>query len=325
MSLLDACYRRLFNHRILLQDLLGTILEPALCRHLDLRGAVALSPAHVSPSMQTRYGDLAWSVPLTDCQEPALLICIEHQSRPDRHMALRIAIYSLLQLESLAQQSQAAMPLPQPLNLVLYSGKQAWTAATCTQDLFSPSHSLLPPGHKPQQAYLLIDLKQQTLKPCLQPMNLFRLICRIQHNQGLDDLNKLIQTVLDTCSDVALLRDLATWINQTILPRCLPRQDLPHQLHLKDIRAMLEDNSDSWLHQWEAQGIAKGLEKGLYIQRSTLARMIRHKFGSLPATRKQQLEHASSRQLAHWSLQLLDALTLDEVFLAKARTSLKRS
>lgn len=325
MPILDACYRRLFNHRTLLQDLLGAILEPSLCHHLDLRSAVPLSPAHVSSSMQTRYGDLAWSVPLTDCQEPALLICIEHQSRPDRHMALRIAIYSLLQLESLAMQSQADRPLPQPLNLVLYSGKQAWTAATCTQDLFSPSHSLWPTDHKPQQAYLLIDLKQQTLKPCLQPKNLFRLICCIQHNQGLDDLNILMQTVLNACSDTALLRDLATWINQAILPRCLPKQNLPHHLHLKDIHAMLEDNSDSWLHQWEAQGMAKGLEKGLCIQRNTLIRMLRHKFGSLPTARKQQLEHASSRQLAHWSLQLLDALTLDEVFLAKARTSLKRS
>ncbi len=240
-------------------------------------------------------------------------------------MALRIAIYSLLQLESLARQGPAGMPLPQPLNLVLYSGKQAWTAATCTQDLFVMPHLLWPAGHRPQQAYLLIDLKKQTLEHCLQPDNIFRLICRIQHNQGLDDLNKLMQTILDACSDADLLRDLATWINQAILPHCLPKQDLPHHLHLKDIRAMLEDNSDSWLHQWEAQGIAKGLEKGLYIQRSTLARMIRHKFGSLPATRKQQLEHASSRQLATWSLQLLDARTLDDIFHTQARASLKRN
>lgn len=149
MSLPDACYRRLFNHRILLQDLLCAVLEPTLWNHLDLRRASSLSPAHVSSSMQARYGDLAWNVPLTDCQEPPLLICIEHQSRPDRYMALRIAIYSLLQLECMAMQHEAGSPLPQPLNLVLYSGKQTWTAATCTQDLFSTSHFLWPADHRP--------------------------------------------------------------------------------------------------------------------------------------------------------------------------------
>src|SRR5690606_22094032 len=113
--------------------------------------------------------------------------------------------------------------------------------------------------------------------------------------------------------------------------------DLPQHLHLKDIRAMLEDNADSWLHQWEAQGIQKGLQeglqkglqeglqKGLQAQQDTLARLIRHKFGKLPNARRQQLSTADSRQLTAWSLQLLDANTLDEVFQPSASRPRKSS
>ena len=84
---------------------------------------------------------------------------------------------------------------------------------------------------------------------------------------------------------------------------------------------MLEDNSDSWLHQWESQGIQKGLVQGLQqgrrqAQQNTLIRQIRHKFGRLPRARHQQLIQANSRQLAVWSLLVLDAATLDDLFRA---------
>jgi len=257
------------------------------------------------------------------------LLGIEHQSQADRHMALRIGTYRHLQLESFIQGHESGSPLPLPMMLVLYSGKQTWNAPTRSQDLFPKLGPPWPADHIPKQTYLLIDLKKQTLNHSLQPANLFMLICRIQHNQGLAHLNELMQTVLDTCSDMTLLRDLAAWVNQAILPRCLPNLDLPQHLHLKDIRAMLEDNADSWLHQWEAQGIQKGLQeglqKGLQAQQDTLARLIRHKFGKLPNARRQQLSTADSRQLTAWSLQLLDANTLDEVFQPSASRPRKSS
>ncbi|MGE8545864.1 MAG: DUF4351 domain-containing protein [Alcaligenes sp.] len=217
--------------------------------------------------------------------------------------------------------------MPLPLTLVLYSGKQVWSAPLQSRDLFSNYAAPWPIDHIPQQAYWLIDLKKQSLNHSLQANSLFGLICRIQHNQGLAHLSELMQTVLDARPDPSLLRDLAGWINQAVLPRCLPDLDFPRHLHLKDIRAMLEDNSDSWLHQWEAQGIQKGLaqglsqglsqglQRGLQAQQNTLIRQLRRKFGRLPNRYKQQIAKATSRQLTTWSLLLLDAPTVDEVFL----------
>ncbi len=239
-------------------------------------------------------------------------------------MALRMGTYKHLQLESFALRQKSTDLLPIPVMLVLYTGKQSWTAANDLQELFPFAQAPWPVDHIPQQTYLLIDLKKHSLERSLQTESLFTLVCEIQHNHGLEHLGQLMQTVLDTCSDTNLLRDLASWINQAILPRCLPDIDLPHHLHLKDIRAMLDDNSDSWLHQWEAQGIqkglaqglSKGLKKGLRNQKNMLIRQLRHKFGSLPATCKQKVNQAAPRQLSVWSLQLLDARTLDEVFKA---------
>lgn len=70
---------------------------------------------------------------------------------------------------------------------------------------------------------------------------------------------------------------------------------------------MLEDNSDSWLHQWEAQGMQKGLQ-------STLLSLIQHKFGAVQDKYQQEAAQGNPQQLAMWSLRVLDASTIDEVF-----------
>ncbi len=313
MSLLDAAYRRLFSHRILLRELLCAVCSVPLLERLDLDLAMPLSPVYVGPSLQKRQADLAWKVPPRGPDDPALLVGIEHQSRPERLMALRTGTYRHLQLEAYAQQHPSGLGLPVPLMLVLYSGKQAWTAPVRCQDLFSVQTPPWPIDHIPQQAYWLIDLKKQSLNQSLPSSTVFGLICRIQHNHGMAHLCELMQTVLDTCSDAALLRDLATWVNQAILPRCLPNLALPQHLHLQDIRAMLEDNSDSWLHQWEAQGIQKGLLEG---RQSTLLSQIQHKFGFMQDAYRQCVAQGNSQQLAAWSLRVLDAATIDEVFQA---------
>lgn len=187
--------------------------------------------------------------------------------------------------------------------------------------------------HIPRQGFLLVDFKKHALNQFLQDSNLFALICRIQHNQGLADVSCLLQTFIEVCSESALLRDMAAWINQVILPHCLPKVDFPHHFHLKDVRTMLDDYSGSWLEQWETQGIQKGLQKGLrkgmqegraaertkalLRARQTLQRQLRHKFGRLSQASQQTLSQAGYRQLSFWSLRLLDAQSLDDVFQAQ--------
>ena len=313
MSLFDACYRALFNHRLLLLDLLQSIFPTSLLNTLDLNSIQPLPTAYIGPAMQLRQGDLAWRIPAQNTGDPDLLLGIEHQSRPDRLMALRVGTYKHLQLESFLRQHAVPSSLPVPVMLVLYSGKATWRAPVRSRELFPPLQEPCLVDHIPQQAYWLIDLKKLSIEHSLQTESLFILICQIQHNQGLEHLNKLMQTVLEQHLDQSLLRDLASWINQAILPSHLPRQPFPHHTYLKDIQTMLEKHADSWTHQWEAQGFQKG---SLKAQQTTLLRLLHHKFGKLPKSRRQQLMQAGSRQLSIWSLRVLDSLTLDDVFVA---------
>lgn len=333
MSLLDASYRLLFSHRILLRDLLLAVVPADVLGRLDVGRAELVSPVYVGPALQLRQADLVWNVPIQEPLQGHVLIAIEQQSRPDACMALRTYTYGGLQLQAASRRQRAAQGLPILVSLVLYSGARPWHGARAVQRLFqAPFHPWLK-RHIPRQGFLLVDFKKHALNGFLQEPNLFGLICRIQHNQGLAHVSGLLQTFMDVCSEPALQRDMAAWINQVILPRCLPKVDFPHHLHLKDVRTMLDDHSGSWLHQWEAQGLQKGLLQGrvqglregraaertkaLARARQTLQRQLRHKFGRLPEVSRQQLSQAGHRQLSFWSLRLLDARSLEDVFQAQ--------
>jgi len=95
---------------------------------------------------------------------------------------------------------------------------------------------------------------------------------------------------------------------------------------------MLADQSRSWTHQWKMEGLQEGLQEGRQEGRreglkeglregrqegelAVLKRLLARKFGPLPEGIEQRLKAATPAQLETWSLNILDAETLEEVFL----------
>lgn len=71
------------------------------------------------------------------------------------------------------------------------------------------------------------------------------------------------------------------------------------------------------------KGLQKGLQKGLRKgklegkqqgEATLLHRQLTRKFGALPEATQQRIQTATSAQLETWSLNILDAATLDDVF-----------
>ena len=73
--------------------------------------------------------------------------------------------------------------------------------------------------------------------------------------------------------------------------------------------------ADQWKAEGEAKGLAEGLAKGLAKGKAeTLIRLLRRKFGTVPAARLEQIESAPLADLEFWTEAVLVAQTVDEVF-----------
>jgi len=77
---------------------------------------------------------------------------------------------------------------------------------------------------------------------------------------------------------------------------------------LLEITDMLADQSRSWTHQWKMEGVQEG-------EVAVLLRLLTRKFGVLPEPIEKRVRGATTAQLETWSLNILDAETLEEVFL----------
>ena len=117
----------------------------------------------VDPELRETESDLLFSARLRTGRSLLLYVLLEHQSRVDRWMALRMLRYVVRQLERWRQEHPKGERLPLLLPLVMYHGTEGvWTAPRRVEDLFD-----LPEGEQqrerwralvPRFEYLLDDL-----------------------------------------------------------------------------------------------------------------------------------------------------------------------
>lgn len=78
---------------------------------------------------------------------------------------------------------------------------------------------------------------------------------------------------------------------------------------------MLAQNTRSWTEQWRQQGLSQGLSQGLHEgMAKTLSTLLKTKFGTVPPWASERLRQADEDHLTHWSVRVLTASTLDQVF-----------
>ncbi|HUG59393.1 MAG TPA: Rpn family recombination-promoting nuclease/putative transposase, partial [Candidimonas sp.] len=148
----DASYRQLFSSPHMVRCLFDGILQactdygPGLpgANDLDWDAAQALPTSYIGKGLQQRHSDCVWRIPRRDGDDLYILLLLEHQSRIDAYMALRILIYVGLLYQSLLKQGliPAGGRYPPVLPVVLYSGVTPWSAATHLRDCIDTSLAL---------------------------------------------------------------------------------------------------------------------------------------------------------------------------------------
>jgi len=116
-----------------------------------------------------------------------------------------------------------------------------------------------------------------------------------------------------------LERSFSAYIRQLMQMRAQPAEPVPATFNLQELSMLISEKPGLWARQWEREGRRKGREEGREEglragQAALLQRMLARKFGPLPAEIVQRIESADAVQLEAWSLSVLDASALSDVF-----------
>ena len=324
MQLHDHHYRNLFRQPAMVRALFeGIIIEPWVAS-LDLDTLQSLPTHYLSDKHHRREADMIWRVqwratpPCTESPAPGeqheayLVLMLEHQTRNDHIMAIRCLSYQTLAWQDMYSRKMVPRRgrFPVVLPIVLYTGERPWLAPTRIAELLQPA----PPDlrkYQPQYHYLLLDEGELVRAGALPRHNLAGLLFQLEHSPSLAQTQDLLQTLqhmLDSPQADELRRAFGSWVQHILIPRATPKSTkLPPTSDLAEVIDMLTTGYKNWSRQWLLEGMEKGAA-------AILMRQLERKFGTLSADIVTRVEQATHAQVELWSLNLLDAETLDDVF-----------
>ena len=305
----DASYKTLFSAPEVVRDLILGFVPDEWLHGLDYRTLERVSGSYVTDDLRDRADDLVWRVQVGG-EWVYLYLLIEFQSTVDPWMAVRIMTYVGLLYQDLIKQKRV-LPrrrLPPVLPIVLYNGDGPWTAKTNIADLIPKAPGLLA-KYVPQVEYLLIDESQYAVAELAKMKNLVAAAIRFERPESEAALLALIRQVNEWLADnPELKRIFALWIRTMVLRHSRNRLVLPKVRDLQELKMILADRFEVWAREHEQKGIEKG--EALLLQRQLVRR-----FGPLPGELAARISSATTEQLERWGDRVLDAASLDDVFL----------
>ncbi len=207
--------------------------------------------------------------------------------------------------------------LPPVLPIVLHSGSPCWSAMSDVFDLITPVPALVE-QFKPRLKYPLIDKSALSDSELASLTNLVAAVFRIEHPASLDAIGGLAEPARRVAGraarptpDVRAVDRGHMWIEATLMPKAEDRIVLPRIEGLPELNVMLAERLEEWAHAYKAEGKAKGKAEGEAL---ALQKVIKKRFGAVPAEVLAKISAASLEQIDAWLDQVLDAHGLDDIF-----------
>ena len=284
----DAAYKGLFSHRPMVEDLLRGFAAREWSDRLDFETLEKLPADYVSDDLRQRHGDSVWRLRLQGQGEAwlYLLVMLEFQSTVDRHMAVRVLVYTGLLYQDLIR--RGAFDEAGRLPVVLYNGPERWTAPVEAGDLIAPAGEALAP-FQPSQRYFLLD-EGRWGKDDLPGRNLVSALVGLETSGTAEALSEAVEALsgwLRDSGDEELRRAFAEWLRQVSSRRFGEGAPLAAEA-LEGGGAMLAERVQEWIEQWLREGreqglelgLERGLERGRAEERALLCRQASRRFGA---------------------------------------------
>lgn len=328
----DAVHRLLFSHPQLVEDLLRHFVaeETEGSSWLEDLDFASLCREHESSTEPKRgkslYRDIVWSIGWRnrpDGERLYVVILIEFQSSVGWFMVLRKLAYMAFFYQDLvkARKLKPGDRLPAVLPVVLYDGERPWRAPLSVEELIGPVPEPLR-QFQPQYRYLLLD-ELHTAVRLGEERNTVAGMMALEQSRTPEEIvasSMAIDAWLREDEDEDLRQTFAVLLHQA-LPADMVGDTNPLDLTETTMRAR------KYLENWEetqsrklaaklaAEVTAKvGAEKLAEGQRLLLEKLLRLKFGALPADAEERLRQAQPGQLEGWAGRVLTASSLDEIW-----------
>lgn len=194
----------------------------------------------------------------------------------------------------------AFSPLPPP-NARRHFAALDWSGMRAV-----PTHYVSDRLNQLQMRYLLIEERLLLQAGGLPDTNMAALLFRMGSHRDIEQWRALLHTIIQATQGPEfkeLKRSITAWLLLMAQSNAGLSEALPVVNSLEELDMMISEKPGIWAQQWKLEG-----------QADLLLRQIERRFGAVPDAVTQRIHDADESALTLWSLNVLDAATLDEVF-----------
>ncbi|MBU5445226.1 Rpn family recombination-promoting nuclease/putative transposase [Paenibacillus sp. MSJ-34] len=262
----DTSYRFLLSSKKLFVELLRSFVHKGWVQSIDETNVQEIPHSFVLQDFKRKEADLVYRVQLNG-QEVVFYLLLEMQSKVDFQMPYRLLLYQveiwryLLNDEKKARANRKSFRLPPIVPIVLYNGKQRWTAHRQFRKLLGNEEMF---GRELLDfEYLLIDVARYTEDELLSLSNTIGSVFLLDQteNQGqlLERLGKLMHTIQQLPEDSQ--QKFVAWMANILLQK-LPENESHLQEFIQSVKGDVSVMGlEKVLDDIERKGERKGEQK----------------------------------------------------------------
>jgi predicted transposase/invertase (TIGR01784 family) len=159
----DSLFRKALENPIAAREFLTVHLPPAVLKLVDLENITLEKESFIEKNLKSYISDVLFSTKIAN-KEAYIFVLAEHQSKPDPLMAMRLMRYMLSICERYAARTPKGSTLPLVYPLVVYNGREKYTAKRNFWDLCSDGEMMRKFWNEEYQLIDLNDIPDEELK-----------------------------------------------------------------------------------------------------------------------------------------------------------------
>ncbi|MDE2805531.1 MAG: Rpn family recombination-promoting nuclease/putative transposase [Gemmatimonadota bacterium] len=294
----DAAFKRFFSDPWMIELLIRRHVSE-WADSVDYRTLHPLPTELIDEKLRRRHPDTAWRVRTTDGTTDLVLL-LEFQGRPERHMALRTTIYGCLAVQSLFQSDKELGRGEREVAavaLVLHHGDRRWHAATRLSDLFR---------HSAPDGYTVVSRLPREARPT-DPQDLPQAVLALSGVTTAGQMRSVLAVLgplVEACDDSDFNRFMARSVKAMLRSKGFPTRQLEEARTMGTVVTEFQRSLDEIRQEGQV---------------AVLTQLIARKFGQRTVQEVQQLldEDPGGDRIA-WAAAILDS-DKPEDFLARLR------
>jgi len=317
------------------RGVLATALPAAIAARTDL-SCLSVKPGNfVDENLQDRCSDILYAARISG-REALIYFLLEHKSEPVPFTPLQMLRYML----RIWDQHEASLPkkkrgevrkLPVIVPLLLHHGRDGWTAAVCFEEMLDADDDLLAAlgEHVPRLRLIVDDLGKQSDdqlygRPATSFARLVLWALKNAREAGWlgGDIERWKELIAAVLADRDGTRALTALFRYIVLTNPTVKREVLRGLLPGDRGTEVEEAVMNWFEQevhqgerrgelrGELRGESRGERKG---RRAQLLKLLRLRFGALPAAVVARVEAAEVQELDVWAERFVTASRLEDV------------